>query len=119
MDTTIGIFQIILSIGFLIFLAYLWGLFTDWLAKKTNSNVSYRGTTISRPHYHDENMKSISDTKDKILSKSKDIIEKTKSSTDKKMTTADKIKALKDLEELKNQNVITIEEYQSLKSKLL
>tara|TARA_R110001583_G_scaffold194880_2_gene367440 strand:+ start:1605 stop:1964 length:360 start_codon:yes stop_codon:yes gene_type:complete len=119
MDTAIWIFQIILSIGFLIFLSYLWGLFTDWLAKKSNSNISYKGQIISRPEYHDRNKKSISDAKEKLLKNSKKLIEKIKSNSGEKITTAEKIKALKDLEELKNQNAITIEEYNFLRSKLL
>ncbi|WP_298511104.1 hypothetical protein [uncultured Kordia sp.] len=119
MDTAIWIFQIILSIGFLIFLAYLWGLFTDWLAKKSNSNISYKGQIISRPDDHDRNMKSIADAKQKLITNSKKLIEKIKSNSVEKITAAEKIKALKDLEELKNQNAITIEEYNSLKSDLL
>jgi len=34
METLIWIVEIILSIGFLVFLAYLWGLFTDWISKR-------------------------------------------------------------------------------------
>lgn len=109
----------VLFIGSLVIVAYLWGLFTDWLSKTTNSNISYHGKTISRPDHHDENMKDISEVKDKILSNASTLITKLKSLSEKQMTVAEKIKALKDLEELKNDNILTQEQYETLKAKLL
>lgn len=81
--------------------------------------MTYHGKVISRPDYHDENMKTIIEGKNKILSNAKILIGKIESLTEKKMNIVEKIKALKELEELKNEKIITVEQYDSLKSKLL
>ncbi|MBS1979209.1 MAG: hypothetical protein JST46_17690 [Bacteroidetes bacterium] len=109
----------ILGIAGLVITAYLWGLFTDWLSKTTNTNISYHGKIVSRPHHHDENMKDISVAKDKLAVNAKALINKLTSFSEKQMTVAEKIKALKDLEELKKENIITQEQYETYKSKLL
>ena len=111
--------KLVIGVFMFVILAYLWGLFADWLSKSTNSNISYHGKIVSRPHRHDENMNDISEAKDKIILNATALINKIKSIPDKKMTVAEKIKALKDLEELKNENLITQEEYLNFKSKLM
>lgn len=111
--------NIIMSIGVLVLFAYLFGLLFGWISKSTNSRISYHGKTIYTPKDHDENMKNISETKDKIVANAKLLIENIKNLSEKKMNTGEKIKALKELEELKNAGIITNEQYESLKSKLL
>jgi hypothetical protein len=111
--------RLIVGISSFAVVAYLWGLFSDWLSKTTNGNVSYRGEIISRPDQHDKNMADIKEAKDKVISNSKLLVDKIKSLSEKRMSTAEKIQALKDLEELKKQKTITDEQYQNYKSKLL
>lgn len=113
------IWKLIVGIGVLIVLGYLYGLLFGWISKSTNSKISYHGKTIYRPNDHEENMKEIAEAKDKIVTNAKLLIGKMKSLSEKKMNTAEKIKALKELEELKNANIITDEQYESLKSKLI
>jgi len=113
------IWKLIVGIGVLMVLGYLYGLLFGWISKSTNSKISYHGKTIYRPNDHDENMKEIAEAKEKIVAKAHILIGKIKSFSERKMNAVEKIKALKELEELKNANIITVEQYENLKSKLI
>ena len=113
------LWKLIVGVGVLIILGYLFGLLNGWISKSTNSKISYHGKTIYSPGDHEENMKEIAEAKDKIVANAKILIGKIKSLSEKKMNAAEKIKALKELEELKKGEIITNGQYEILKSKLL
>jgi hypothetical protein len=114
MEVISTIFEIILGIGCFIGLAYAWGLFQDWLAKTTNSNISYRGKIVSRPHYHNQNINEIKEFKSKVVG----YIQKVKFQKND-LDISEQIKLLKQLDELKINRSISEEEYLELKEKIL
>lgn len=119
METINTIFRIITIIGSLILFSYLWNLFLGWFSKTNNTNIYYRGKIISRPESHQENISEFKETKEKIITNAKMLIKRITDASDKKISVTDKIKALKELEELRNSDIITEEEFQHLKSKIL
>lgn len=112
---------IINGIGFIIGLAlfaYLWGLLQDWLSKATNTSFSRHGKVVSRPDYHDKNMKEIKEAKEHIIKKVSDA-RKIFSSLNTSSSLSEKLDALKKLGELKELGVISDEEFEILKSDIL
>ena len=114
MEIITTIFEIIIGIGCFIGLAYVWGMFQDWLAKTTNSNISYRGKIVSRPHYHDQNISEIKEFKNNVIG----YLQKVKFQKNN-LDISEQIKLLKQLEELKINGSLTEKQYLELKEKIL
>jgi hypothetical protein len=98
----------------LLVMGYLWGLFQDWLSKSFNTNISYRGKIVSRPHYHEENIKVFKEFKNKVF----EYVQRVKIQK-KDLDISEKIKLLKQLEELKINGSLTDQQYTELKETIL
>jgi hypothetical protein len=114
-----AIFDFILGAAFFIGVLYLLQFFNAFLAKFLNINiVSKRGTKIATPKDFDANIEAIKNYKNDVknlLSKTIYKINRGNSSR----SISEKLRLLKELDDLKNRSILTESEFNELRSKII
>jgi len=111
------IFKLVIGIGCLIIVSYVFNFLMSIISKGSGTTAVRHGRVISSPDDYDWHIQNIRDAKKFITDNVKKYANKVNSG--KKIDLSEKILLLEKLEELKNNNSISIEEYNDLRNKLL
>ncbi len=109
-----------IGLGMFIAFVLVFGFLQNWLAKIGKVNiVSKSGTIIASPKAYDEQIESLKKIKEKTIDTFKSSISSFKRFSNKSLNAAEKIRLLKELEELKSKNIVSAEEYYILRKDIL
>lgn len=111
------IFKLALGIGCLIVFGYVLNFIMSIISKAFGTTSTLNGNVVSTPDDYDWHIQNIKDAKKFITDNVKKYANKVNSG--KKIDLSEKILLLEKLEELKNNNTISIDEYNDLRNKLL
>jgi hypothetical protein len=111
------IFKLALFIFGLISFGYILNFIMSIISKGFGTTSTLNGNVVSTPDDYDWHIQNIKDAKKFITDNVKKYANKVNSG--KKIDSSEKILLLEKLEELKNNNTISIEEYNDLRNKLL
>jgi hypothetical protein len=111
------IFKLAFGIGVLIVFFYILNFIMSLISKGFGTTSTLNGNVISSPDDYDWHIQNIKDAKKFITDNVKKY--STKVNSGKKIDLSEKILLLEKLEELKNNNTISIDEYNDLRNKLL
>ena len=114
---TIG--KIIGFIAVLVVIGYGFSFIMNSIAKAGNIRYTKRGRTIYSPSEFDSDIDQIKRAKAFFVDKIKESKKVIARMTDEKQTTSEKIRLLSELEELKNQKIVSDSEYQQIRSEIL
>ncbi len=111
------IFKLAFGIGCLAIFGYVLNFIMSIISKGFGTSATLHGKVVSTPDDFDWHIQNIKDAKKFITDNVKKYANKVNSG--KKIDLSEKILLLEKLEELKNNNTISIEEYNDLRNKLL
>ncbi len=118
-----GVFEIIgkiiLGIIFFAVTAYVFSFLMGLIAKLFNANISYRGATIGTPDQIDQDIEEIKKIRNAALNRLKSAISAFQSRDNKQSNVSEKLRLLKELEELKVNQALSEIQYYELKSEIL
>ena len=117
MEAVETIFKLIIGICILLFFGYLMSFITGGISKFFGTTSTLNGRVVATPDTLDENIRELKELKSKFLSTLNKY--KSKYHNPEKIDISEKIKLLKELDGIKEKNIINDSEYSELKRKIL
>jgi hypothetical protein len=111
--------KIVLGIGFLLIVKILWQLFMSWFSKTTKMSIYYRNNLVAKPTDYDAIKSNLTISKNIFIEKVVSAAKNLKLQKNSNYSISEKLKLLKELDELREKGVVTEEEFKHLRSEIL